>query len=99
MAIFENGLKGNILGGLAIGIGSAILAPIVIPVLATVAKPLAKASIKGGLMLFERGKELAAEAQEALEDMVAEAKAELTEEQKGSAVGPQIPSEGPDMKS
>ena len=34
MAIFENGWKGNILTGLAIGIGTAIVAPIVIPILA-----------------------------------------------------------------
>ena len=99
MAIFQNGLKGNILSGLAIGIGSAVLAPIVIPVIATVAKPLAKATIKGGLMLFEKGKELAAEAQETLEDMVAEAKAELTEEQKGAVAVSEIPSEKSNLKS
>ena len=99
MAIFQNGFKQNILLGLAIGVGSAILAPIVIPILASVAKPVAKATIKGGMMLFERGKELAAEAQETMEDMVAEAKAELAEEQKGSAPVPDIPPEGSKLKS
>ena len=99
MAIFQDGLKRNILFGLAIGIGSAVLAPIVIPILASVVKPIAKATIKGGLMLFERGKELAAEAQESMEDMVAEAKAELSEEQKGSASMPEIPPEGSKLKS
>ena len=82
MALFENGWKGNILGGLAIGIGSAILAPVVIPILAAAVKPLAKATIKGGLMLYERGKEMVAEIQEVTEDLVAEAKAEMAEGQK-----------------
>ena len=98
MAIFENGWKGNIFGGLAIGIGSAILAPIVIPILASVAKPLAKASIKGGLMLFEKGKEVVAETQEVVEDLVAEAKAELAEASP-TGVAPEAPPENQALKS
>ena len=98
MAIFDNGLKGTIFGGLAIGIGSAILAPIVIPILASVAKPLAKASIKGGLMLFEKGKEVVAETQEVVEDLVAEAKAELAEAAPAIVV-PETPPENPGLKS
>jgi hypothetical protein len=100
MALFSNGWKGNILSGLAIGLGSAIVAPVVIPVLASVAKPLAKAAIKGGLLLFEKGKEVAAETQEVLEDLVAEAKAEIEETQKGI---PSVSEEGvvekPELKS
>lgn len=82
MALFNNGLKGNILGGLAIGIGAAILAPVVVPVLASVVKPLAKAAIKGGIMLYEKGREVVAEATEMVEDIVAEAKAEVAETHK-----------------
>jgi hypothetical protein len=82
MALFDNGLKGNILGGLAIGIGAAILAPVVLPVLASVAKPLAKAVIKSGFILYEKGKETIAEVGEIVEDIVAEAKAEYEEAQK-----------------
>jgi hypothetical protein len=80
MAIFE-GWKGNILGGLAIGIGASVVGPVVIPILASVAKPLTKAAIKGGYLLFEKGKETLAEAQEVIEDLVAEAKAEMEEAQ------------------
>lgn len=82
MALFDNGLKGNILGGLAIGIGAAILAPAVIPAIASIVKPLAKAAIKGGIILYEKGKETVAEVSEMVEDIVAEAKAELAEPQK-----------------
>ena len=77
MAFFENGLKGNIITGLAIGVGTAILAPVVIPMIASIAKPMAKAAIKGGIMLYEKNRELIAEATEVVEDLVAEAKAEL----------------------
>jgi len=70
-------LKGNIVSGLAIGIGSAIIAPLVIPALSKAAKPLAKAAIKGGLVLYETSKEKLAEAQELMDDLLAEAKAEL----------------------
>ena len=76
MAIFE-GWKGNILGGMAIGIGASVVGPVVIPILATVVKPLTKAAIKGGYLLYEKGRETLAEAQEVVEDLVAETKAEI----------------------
>jgi hypothetical protein len=85
MAIFENGLKGNILTGLAVGIGATVVAPVVIPILSGLVKPIAKAVIKGGFVLFEKGKETVAEAGEMLEDIVAEAKAEMAEPQKESS--------------
>jgi hypothetical protein len=79
MGLFDDVLKGNVVTGLAIGIGAAVLAPTVLPVLAGVAKPVAKAAIKGGLVLFEKGKETFAEMGEVVEDLVAEAKSELSE--------------------
>lgn len=79
MALFSNGLKGNILTGLAIGIGASVLAPAVIPVLANVVKPLAKAALKGGIVLYEKGLETFAETKEVVEDLIAEAKSELAE--------------------
>jgi len=79
MGILDNGLRGNIFTGLAIGIGAAVLAPAVLPVLVGAAKPLVKAAIKGGILLYEKGKENFAEVGEVFEDMVAEVKAELAE--------------------
>ncbi len=63
--------------GLVAGIGAVIL----LPVLAGVGKPLAKAAIKGGIALYEKSKGAIAEAGEVFEDLVAEARAELAEEQ------------------
>jgi hypothetical protein len=77
------GIKGFDVGptGIAIGIGSAILAPIVIPILAQSSKSLTKTAIKEGLLLYEKSKEAMAEMTEVFEDIVAEAKAELAQEQ------------------
>jgi hypothetical protein len=92
MALMDKGFTGNLITGLAIGIGAAILAPIVIPAVAAVAKPLAKAALKGGLLLYERGKEAVAEAGEVIEDLVAEAKSEIAEVHKETAAA-ESPSE------
>lgn len=69
-------------GGRAIawGIGAVVLAPIVIPAIGKVAKPLAKATIKSGITIYEKGKVAVAEAGEVLQDIVAEAKAEAAAE-------------------
>jgi hypothetical protein len=70
----------DIVGDLGItGIAAIVLLPVAIPVVAGVGKPLAKAVIKGGILLYEKGKGVIAEAGESLEDLVAEAKAELAE--------------------
>jgi len=66
--------------GLALGAAAVLLAPIVIPVVGGVVKSLAKAGIKGGMLLYEKGKITAEEAKETIEDMAAEARAELVQE-------------------
>lgn len=57
------------------GIGAAILAPVLLPI----GKPLAKAAIKSGIILYEKSKTVFAEIGEAFEDIVAEAKAEISQ--------------------
>jgi hypothetical protein len=46
---------------------------------AAVVKPVAKASIKSAILLFEKTTELIAEAKESVEDLAAEAHAELVQ--------------------
>jgi len=78
MGLFDNGFK---LGtGVAIGLGAIVLMPVLTPLITAVARPLVKAGIKGGMLLFEKGKEAIAEAVEAMEDIVVEARAELAGE-------------------
>ncbi len=79
LPILGNGMK---LGtGLAIGAVAVILAPVVLPVIGGVLKSLSKSAIKGGLIMYEKGKVAVAEARETLEDLTAEAKAEMAEEE------------------
>ena len=62
------------------GVAAIVLLPVLVPVAAgKVAKPLAKATIKTGIVLYEKGKGVIAEVGENLEDVIAEAKAELAE--------------------
>lgn len=80
-------LKENAVIGIFIGLGAAVLAPVVLPVLAAVAKPLTKSAMKGGILLYQKGKETFAEAGELFEDLSAEVQAELAEEQAMAAGG------------
>jgi hypothetical protein len=83
MALYDNGLK--IGTGLVIGLGILVLAPAVAPAVAAVVRPVAKASLKSCMLLFEKARELVAEAKESLEDLAAEAHAELTEQRRQEA--------------
>lgn len=61
---------------IAIGVGAVILAPTI----ASLLKPVAKATIKTGVILYQKTKETIAETGEQLGDLVAEAQAEVLAE-------------------
>ena len=86
MASLEDILKSDVTKGVAVGIGALLLGPRALPVLSQAARPLARAAIKSGILLYEKGREVAAEASEIFEDLVAEVRAELAQEV--SAVDP-----------
>ena len=67
--------------GIIAGIGAVVLAPVLIPAIAKIAKPIAKTALKSGIMLYEKSKAAVAEAGEVFEDLVAEAQAELADEE------------------
>lgn len=77
MALLEDLLKSGTSRGVAIGIASAVLTPLILPALAGVGRPLARAAIKGGIILYDKTRETAAEMGEVFEDLVAEARAEI----------------------
>ena len=78
MSFVEDVFKGgNIVTALAIGIGGAILAPVVLPIVGGIVKPVAKVALRGTVTLYEKGREAAVGAGEAVSDLVAEVKAEL----------------------
>jgi len=77
MALFDDMLKGG-LPGVLLGLGVALAAPVLLPAAAAGARPLAKALIKGGLVVVETVREVVAEAGEQLSDLVAEVQDERT---------------------
>lgn len=78
MSFVEDVFKGgNIVTGLAIGIGGLVLAPVVIPLALGIIKPIAKVAVRGGAALYKSGRDAVVETGEAVSDIVAEAKAEL----------------------
>ncbi len=75
MALLDDMLKGGV-PGILMGVGVALAAPILLPAAATGARPLAKALIKGALVVADSVKEVVAEAGEQLSDLVAEVQSE-----------------------
>lgn len=74
---------------IAVGLGAIVLTPVLIPLL----KPVAKATVKTGVILYEKTKGTLAEAGEVLGDIVAEAKAEVMAEQEEKMALPASPLE------
>ena len=77
MAILDELLESKVVTGLAVVIGAATLAPVIVPIVTGVLRPVTKSVIKGGILLYEKGRETSAELAEELEDLVAEVKAEM----------------------
>lgn len=69
----------NMSTGLVAGIGLCLLAPVAAKVLTGAGRPLLKETLKGGMFLYTRGRTMLAESRESLEDITAEAKAELAQ--------------------
>lgn len=76
MPDFRDVLNSNVTRGIAIGVGVVAAGWLLAPAL----RPAARAALKNGLLLAELGREKIAEAGEAFEDLVAEVRAELSEE-------------------
>lgn len=83
MALADLKPKSEIWTGVAIGVG-LLLAPVVIPVVVAGARPLVKMALKGGVMLYEKGREMVADVMEVAEDLVEEVKAEVKAELEAS---------------
>ncbi|MCA1367166.1 DUF5132 domain-containing protein [Ensifer aridi] len=76
MAILEDALKGgNVVTGLAIGVGALVLAPLAAPLL----RPITKTILKAGLVAYDQGRVAWAEMNERTSDLVAEARSEMAE--------------------
>ncbi|MFM8330598.1 MAG: DUF5132 domain-containing protein [Candidatus Methylumidiphilus sp.] len=72
--------KSDLSRGVALGLSAALVAVAAVPIIITATRPLARAALKSSLLVYEKGKEALAEAEEHLEDLVAEVKAEMVAE-------------------
>jgi Protein of unknown function (DUF5132) len=81
MPTIDDLLKNEVARGAAIGLGVATAAAFLLPAV----RPVARAMLKTGILCFERGRELVAEAGETFEDLVAEMKADMAAERLGVA--------------
>jgi len=82
----------QIVGGVAVGAAAVMLAPSLVTTAAGIMKPIFKTLVKGVILTYESGKQAVdharralAETAETVEDLAAEAKAEIEESRKGSA--------------
>jgi hypothetical protein len=86
-----NSWKGTFVAMLAGGVVGVFLAPILAPAIARVGKPAAKAAIKAGMAIYQRGREATAELLETFEDITAEVEAETATEQSASTTAQPTP--------
>jgi hypothetical protein len=61
------------------GIMAILLLSTIVPGASNLSRPLVKAVVKGGIVLYEKGKGVVAEVSGALKDILAEAKGEVAE--------------------
>jgi hypothetical protein len=81
MALWEDvteAVGGSWASNLLIGAAAVVLAPIVVPAVLAGVRPVAKALIKGGIIVYDKVGELAAETGEQMSDLMSEVRAELS---------------------
>lgn len=70
---------------IALGAAVILLGPTLLGMAGGLARTLVKAGVKGGLLVYQKGRELAEETKETFEDVVAEAKSEVATKPKAKA--------------
>jgi hypothetical protein len=81
MEIFKN----NLAVGITAAIAATILAPVLVPIITVAGRPLAKSLVKGGVILYEKGREAVAGAGEVVEDLIAEVRSEMEQRPEAAA--------------
>jgi hypothetical protein len=88
MSLVEDMFKGgNVMTGLAVGIGAAVVVPVLGPLL----RPLAKSVIKAGIIAYDQGRAALVELNERTGDMVGEARSEMARAGDHEAEGDRTP--------
>lgn len=77
MAFVEDLFKGNIVTGLAVGVGALVLGPVVAPAVTAVLRPAVKGVIRAGIYAYDLGAEAVGQVSERAGEMVAEVRSEM----------------------
>jgi hypothetical protein len=77
--------KNNLAVGITAAIAATVLAPVLVPIITVAGRPLAKSLVKGGVILYEKGRETVAGAGEVMEDLIAEVRSELEQQPRTGA--------------
>ena len=80
MALWENGagiFGQSLVQNVLVGAAAVVLAPIVVPAILGGMRPVAKTLVKGGVMVYDKSREMVAEVGEQMSDLVAEVRSEL----------------------
>jgi hypothetical protein len=72
--------KNNVVAGVGLAFAASVLAPIMLPAMGRIGRPLAKSLVRGGMTMYEKGREAVAVAGESVEDLMAEIRAEARHE-------------------
>lgn len=80
-----NTSRSNFLVAFAAGMLASVLAPVLIPAIKRSGRPLAKNLIRGGMVLYAKGREAVAHTGELVEDAIAEIHAEEAMRQQASS--------------
>lgn len=83
MALFDE-LPKSWLSSALVGIGAALVAPAVLPALGSGIRPLAKSVLRGGILVYDKARELVAEAGEDMSDLIAEVRSEMDTERQAT---------------
>lgn len=78
-------LKSNAMKGLAVNLTAAIVVPIAVRALAPLVRPLARSTLKAGVIVYEKMRETAAEFGEMVDDVVAEVHEEMQDAREQTA--------------
>lgn len=68
--------KNNVVAGVGLAFAATVLAPVLLPAMGRIGRPLVKSLVRGGMLMYEKGREAMAVAGESVEDLMAEVRAE-----------------------
>jgi hypothetical protein len=72
-------------GTMVLGAAALLLGPMLVAVAGGLAKSIVKTGIKTGMLMYDKGKEIATDAKETMEGITAEAKSEMAAAQQAKS--------------